>query len=152
MGDLKKIPLPCRFGDTVNCAGQRLPLCGVQWRKWGSKTEYTYFFHMPGEYRHVRFYSSTNEELPYFVEIPWSLLLDRPFKEHGYPLNGTGHAAGLEYRKGVLFMDFVDNDCLHSHIGVECDRKGAYVPNGDIIFNANWSAKQKEQALLRSML
>ena len=43
-------------------------------------------------------------------------------------------------------------DMYLSHIKVQCDGEGKYIPNGDIIFPISWDSEEKqERAILKSM-
>lgn len=38
------IPIPCKLGEKALCNGRMLVFCGVDWFRWSSGMQYTYFF------------------------------------------------------------------------------------------------------------
>ena len=70
-------------------------------------------------------------------------MIDKPIKEHGFPLKGTGYAWGVNYLDGKTYIDFVMTSSYQAHIRVQCDEKWEYVPNGDIIFPPSWDTEEK---------
>ncbi len=138
-----RIPLPCRFGGSADCEGMTLPLSGVSWFKWSWGMEYTYFFSIGDKWHGTRFYSTLDTAQPFGIDIPDPLLIDKPIKEHGFPLKGTGYAWGVNYLDGKTYIDFVMTSSYQAHIRVQCDEKWEYVPNGDIIFPPSWDTEEK---------
>lgn len=148
-----KIPLPCKFGEMADCNGKRLPLIGVSWFRWSKGMEYTYFFLEKDKWHDTNFYSTFCDKQPYFFEIPDSLLKDTFIKERGYPLKGKGYANGLRYKNGKTYIEFIMTSNYLAHIKVQCDEKGAFVPDGDIIFPTGWDTEEKkEKVLLKSYI
>lgn len=146
-----RIPLPCKFGEKADCEGRVLPLSGVFWFKWSWGMEYTYFFSIGDKWHGTRVYSTLDTERPFGIDIPDSLLIDKPIKEHGFPLKGTGHACGVNYLDGKTYIDFVMTSSYQAHIRVQCNEKWEYVPNGDIIFPPSWDTEEKrEGAMLKA--
>lgn len=146
-----RIPLPCRFGASADCEGMALPLSGVFWFRWSWGMEYTYFFSVGDKWHGTRFYSTLDTGQPFGIDIPDSLLIDKPVREHGYPLKGSGYADGVYYRDGKTYIDFVMTSSYQAHIRVQCDEKWKNVPNGDIIFPSSWDTEGKrEGAVLKA--
>lgn len=138
-----RIPLPCKFGEKADCEGRVLPLSGVSWFRWSWGMEYTYFFSVGDKWHGTMFYSTLDTEQPFELDLPDSLLIDKPVKEHGYPLKGTGYADGVYYRDGKAYIDFLMTSNYQAHIRVQCDEKWECVPNGDIIFPPSWDTDEK---------
>lgn len=145
-----KIPLPCEFGKVSNCNGKLLPLQGVQWFQWQRGIEYTYFFVQNSIWYPTDFYTTFEKNQPFEIEIHDSMLIEKPIREHGFPLRGSGRATGIYFIKGKLYMDFIITSNYYEHIRVHCDSNGEYVPNGDVIFPKNWDTEKKARALLKS--
>ena len=141
-----RIPMPCKFGEPAECRGEILPLSGVSWFRWSWGMEYTYYFHLKDRWGgKTKMYSTLETGQPFWMEIPDSLLEDRPIKEHGYPLKGKGHACGLNYQDGDTYIDFIMTSDYWAHIRVQCDEKLAYVPDGRIIFPPSWDTEEKQE-------
>ena len=81
--------------------------------------------------------------------IPDGILKDRPIIEHGYPLRGRGHASGIRYEGEKTYIDFIITSGYCQHIKVQCDDKGIYVPDGNIIFPLTWDDEKKKNAVLK---
>ena len=146
-----RIPLPCRFGGSADCEGMDLPLSGVSWFRWSWGMEYTYFFSIGDKWHGTRFYSTLDTGQPFGIDIPDSLLSDKPIKEHGYPLKGTGYAYGVYHKDGMTYIDFIMTSSYFAHIRVQCNEKCEYVQNGDIIFPPSWDTEEKRNdAVLRA--
>lgn len=146
-----KIPLPCKFGETADCEGIQLILKGVSWFQWSRGMEYTYFFSRNSKWNNTDFYTTFQNQQPYFFEIPDSLLRDMPIKEHGYPLKGSGHVIGICYKDYKTYVEFLITSNYFEHIKVQCDSNGIYVPGGDIIFPTGWDTEEKkDRAILKS--
>lgn len=145
------IPLPCKFGEVADCNGRQLPLKGVSWFKWSSGMEYTYFFTKNDKWNESDFYTTFQSEQPEHMEISDNLLKDTFIKDRGYPLKGRGYAAGVCYKDGNTYLEFIITSNYYEHIKVKCDSSGAYVPGGDIIFPTGWDIEEKkERAILKS--
>lgn len=138
-----RIPMPCRLGGMADCKGEALPLSGVSWFRWSWGLEYTYYFSTDRKWDGARFYSTCETWQPFGIEIPDSLLSDKPIKEHGYPLKGTGHAYGVYHKDGMTYIDFIMTSSYFAHIRVQCNEKCEYVQNGDIIFPPSWDTEEK---------
>lgn len=96
-------------------------------------------------------YSTREKNQPFEINIPESLLIDQPIKEHGYPLKGTGYAFGLDYEDGKTYIDFILTSNYWAHIRVQCNEDWEYEPNGDIIFPPSWDTEEKRSdALLKA--
>lgn len=147
-----QIPIPCEFGNYAECNGRQLPFYGVNWFKWTEGMEYTYFFTISDKWHSNDFYTTFDKEQPFEFTIPDKLLIDDFIKAKGYPLKGRGYAYGIYYKKGKTYIDFIMTDMYLSHIKVQCDKKGEYIPNGDIIFPTGWDTEEKiERAILKSI-
>lgn len=148
-----RIPLPCAFGQTADCEGKSLPLVGVSWFCWSRGMEYNYFFKRNMDvFCNTDFYATFETSQPCGFDIPDTLLMDMPIKEHGYPLRGKGHACGIAYVNGKTYMEFIIISNYYEHIRAECDADGRYVPGGNIIFPTGWDEEKKERAVLKSFM
>lgn len=146
------IPIPCEFGNYAECNNKQLPLVGVNWFKWSEGMEYTYFFSTGDKWHTTDFFTTFESVQPFEFSIPDNLLIDDFIKYKGYPLRGRGFANGICYRNGKTYINFMMTDMYFSHIKVQCDCKGKYIPNGDIIFPAAWDTEEKQgRAILKSM-
>lgn len=145
-----KIPLPCKFGDRIECNGKLLPLKGVSWFQWQDGMEYTYFFDRNNLWNPTDFYTTFEKNQPHEIEIKDSLLMEIPIREHGYPLRGRGRATGNFFVNDKLYIDFIITSNYLEHIRVQCDAHGEYIPKGDIIFPIGWDEEKKGRALLKS--
>ena len=146
-----RVPMPCRFGESADCEGTVLPLSGVSWFRWSWGMEYTYYFSTGGKWHGTKFYSTCETEQPFEIDIPDSLLSDRPIREHGYPLKGTGYAYGVHYKDGKTYIDFIMTSNYWAHIKVQCNDDWNYEQNGDIIFPPSWDTEEKrEGAVLKA--
>ncbi len=146
------IPMPCEFGSCAECNNRQLPLFGVSWFKWSKGMEYTYFFDTGNKWAPADFYTTFDNAQPFSFNIPDKLLMDGFVKEKGYPLKGRGFANGIYYKNEKIYINFIMTDMYYAHIKVQCDDKGNYVPNGNVIFPAAWDTDEKrERAILKSM-
>ena len=109
------IPMPCKFGESADCKGIVRPLSGVSWFKWSWGMEYTYFFETGNKWRITDFYCTREMKQSFEMDIPDSLLVDKPTKEHGFPLRGTGYACGVDYKDGKTYIDFIMTSIYLSH-------------------------------------
>lgn len=144
------IPLPCRFGEIAECNGKELPLKGVTWFKWAEGMEYTYFFEKNNKWDDTDFYTTFEYNPVCSFQIPDSFLRDTFIREHGYPLKGRGFAYGVKFVNGKTYIEFIVTSKYHCHISVECDEKGKYIPDGDILFPIGWDTEKREDAILKS--
>ena len=147
-----KIPIPCEFGNMAECNRRILPFYGVEWFKWTRGMEYTYFFMTNCKWNSNDFYTSSEETQPYEFTIPDILLVDDFIKDKGYPLKGRGYASGVFFLNEKTYVNFILTDQYLSHIRVQCDGKGEYVPNGDIIFPTGWDKEKQTRMCLKSYL
>lgn len=146
------IPIPCEFGNYEKCYNKQLPLVGVSWFKWSRGMEYTYFFSTSDKWHQTDFYTTFESVQPYKFCISDELLIDDFIKHKGYPLKGRGFATGVYYENEKTYIDFIMTDMYLLHIKVQCDDKGNYVPNGDIIFPTGWDTEEKKKrSILKSM-
>lgn len=146
-----KIPIPCEFGERAECNGKILSFNGVTWFQWTEGIEYTYFFETNNKWHSTDFYTTFQKEQENFFEIPDSLLEDTYIRKRGYPLKGRGHAYGICYCNDKTYIEFIITSNYYEHIKVQCDNKGLFVPNGDIIFPTGWDSEEKiERAILKS--
>jgi hypothetical protein len=145
-----KLPLPCRFGEKALCEGEILTLIGADWFKWTQGIEYTYFFEFSSFWHDVKFYTTYQKEQPCYFEIPDKLLVDGPIKDKGYPLKGKGYTDGIRYKNGKTYVDFIMTSNYFMHIKVECDNKGLYQKQGNIIYPFNWDEEKSKNATLKA--
>ncbi len=146
------IPIPCEFGNYAECNNRQLLFCGVSWFKWTEGMEYTYFFSTSDKWHTFDFYTTFDCVQPFEFTIPDKLLIDDFIKNKGYPLKGRGYANGVDYLDGKTYIDFIMTDKYLSHIKVQCDKNGEYIPNGNIIFPPSWDTEEKkERAILKSI-
>lgn len=143
-----QIPIPCEFGNYAECNNKQLPFVGVSWFKWTKGMEYTYFFAKSNKWHTVDFYTTFDKLQPFKYIIPDKLLIDDFIKDKGYPLKGRGYANGIYYKNGKKYIDFIMTDQYWAHIKVQCDRKGEYIPNGDIIFPTAWDTEEKRERII----
>lgn len=142
------IPLPCEFGNVAECNGMMLPLNGVFWFEWTSGIEYTYFFSKNDFWHETSFYTTFRNEQPCKFEMPDTLTKDTYIKDHGYPLKGRGYACGVHYKEGKTYIEFIMTSHYYAHIKVQCNDRGIYVPNGNIIFPPSWDTEEKKDAVV----
>lgn len=145
------IPLPCIFGEKAICNGKILPLKGVSWFHWSNGIEYTYFFAENDYWHDTDFYATYDTTQSFQLEISNELLADKFIKEHGFPLKGRGYASGIAFVNDKTYIDFIMTSNYLTHIKVQCDEIGNYVPNGDIIFPPSWDTDDKrDNAILKA--
>lgn len=147
-----QIPIPCCFGDTAICEGKLLPFIGVTWFEWTRGMEYTYFFRTKDKWHNTNFYTTFRDKQQGFFEIPDNLLADASIKDRGYPLKGRGYAYGVWYKDNKNYVEFIMTSNYFAHIKIQCDKKGVFVPGGDILFPPSWDTEKKERAILKSYL
>lgn len=146
-----KIPLPCRFGEIIDYKRNHLVFTGLTWFQWTKGMEYTYFFSGTDHWHNIHFFTTFQQEQPYYIEIPDNLLQNTYIKDRGYPLTGRGYAYGIFFENDKTYMDFIITSRYMEHIKVQCDEKGICVQNGDIIFPRNWdNDEKKDRAILKS--
>lgn len=142
------IPMPCKFGESADCKGIVRPLSGVSWFKWSWGMEYTYFFETGNKWRITDFYCTRETEQSFEMDIPDSLLVDKPAKEHGFPLRGTGYACGVDYKDGKTYIDFIMTSIYLSHVKTQCDENWKYERNGYIILPPSWDTEEKKNRVV----
>lgn len=140
-----QIPTPCKFGEKAECNGKQRIFSGVTWFLWSSGWEWTYFFNTDDFWHSVDILSSRALEQPHYYTIDGSYLEDKTIKEHGYPLRGTGKMSGITLRNGLLYADFIMTSNYMTHIKIQCNEKGEYIENGDIIFPPSWDTEEKRE-------
>ena len=128
------VPVPCALGEIGQCRDRFLVFNGVQWFKWSTGYEYTYLFETGNKWVQSDFYTSNGEKFGEFISIDDTLLNDRPFIEHSYPLAGKGYISGINYRKGKLYAELILTSHYMTHLKVECDKFGRYIEGGKVIF------------------
>lgn len=147
-----EIPIPCDFGEKSFCNGNELPFAGVSWFKWSKGMEYTYFFLTNNHWHPTDFYTTFQCDSESKIEISNSLLEDGFIKDKGFPLKGRGYANGMCYIDGKTYIDFIMTSNYLTHIKVQCDLNGIYIPGGNIIFPPSWDTEEKiEKAMLKSI-
>lgn len=147
-----KVPIPCTFGNYAECNNRQLPFSGVSWFRWSRGMEYTYFFLTSDKWHPIDFYTTFENVQSFEFVVPDELLTDDFIKHKGYPLKGRGYATGVCYQNEKTYIDFIMTDMYLSHIKVQCDGEGKYIPNGDVIFPTSWDSEEKqERAILKSM-
>lgn len=143
-----KIPLPCKMGESTEYKGMEYLLCGVSWFYWSnSGWEFTYNLCKGSNVSwnniaHILF--ERDMTISSYINIEETLTEDRPIKEHGFPLTGTGHLYGLRYIKGRLYAEFIITSRFNEHILCECNEDVKY-ENGLIIFPPTPSYDSEEK-------
>ena len=130
-----KIPLPCKMGEETEYKNAKYKLCGVEWFFWnGRGWEFTYHIANKTDAswnNTLHILSEKDTTVSSYINIKESLLDDKPIKEHGYPLTGSGHLYGFKFIKGKLYAEFIITNRYYEHILCECDETGQY--NGGMI-------------------
>lgn len=155
---MKEIPTPWPFGQIIELNKSTYRFTGVTWFYWESqnKWDYTYVFEDPDkEWTNTKLFTTRDfDSLPYSIDIEESLLDEKPIKEHGHPLTGTGHMTGIIWQDGKLFADFLITNRYFEHIRSECDEHGLY-NNGIVSFprTPSYDSPEKQaKAVLSSYL
>lgn len=146
------VPIPCKFGEIALCEERELPFYGVDWFKWSSGMEYTYFFETGDPWVEASFYVSDGAGLPEHIEVDDVLTTSFELKEKGFPIRGKGYVCGISYENGKRYAHVLSETFYQSHHYVECDEKGYYIPGGDIIFQCNWGQDQIDKILSKKVL
>ena len=68
------IPIPCKLGEKVLCNGRMLVFCGVDWFRWSSGMEYTYFFETGHSWHETDFYTGDGAGMSKYIEVDNVLL------------------------------------------------------------------------------
>ena len=82
------VPIPCRFGEKTLCNGRMLVFCGVDWFRWSSGMEYTYFFETGDFWHEADFYTGDGAGMSQYIEVDNVLLSSFVLREKGFPLRG----------------------------------------------------------------
>lgn len=146
------VPIPCKFGETALCKVRELPFYGVDWYKWSSGMEYTYFFETGDPWAGAVFYVSDGFGLSEHVEVDDILTTSFELKEKGFPFRGKGYVCGISFENGKRYAHILSETFYQSHHYVECDEKGYYIPGGDIILQCNFGENQMDKILSKKVL
>lgn len=141
------IPIPCKLGEKALCNGKMLVFCGVDWFRWSSGMEYTYFFEAGDSWHETDFCTGDGAGMSKYIEVDNVLLSSFVLREKGFPLRGEGYVEGFRFKNGKTYAHILCETFYFSHHYVESDEKGRCVPGGNIIFQANWSEKQIDAIL-----
>lgn len=141
------IPIPCKLGEKSLCNGRILGFCGVDWFRWSSGIEYTYFFETGDFWHEANFYTGDGSGMSEYIEVDNALLSSFVLREKGFPLRGEGYVEGFRFKNGKTYAHILCETFYFSHHYVESDEKGRFVPGGNIIFQASWSEKQIDAIL-----
>ena len=144
-----KIPIPCKFGEKALCNGKRLVFKGVSWYKWSSGMEYTYYFETGNRWNPTSFYVSKGENFSEYNEVDDQLTSVFDFKEKNFPFRGKGYVDGICLINGQRYACVVSETFYWSHHKVQCDERGFYIQDGNILFQRNWNENQKDGILLK---
>ena len=144
-----KIPIPCKFGEKALCNGKRLVFKGVSWYKWSSGMEYTYYFETGNRWNPTSFYVSKGENFSEYNEVDDQLTSVFDFKEKNFPFRGKGYVDGICLINGQRYDCVVSETFYWSHHKVQCDERGFYIQDGNILFQRNWNENQKDGILLK---
>ena len=68
------IPIPCKLGEKALCNGRMLVFCGVDWFRWSSGMEYTYFFETGDFWHEADFYTGDGAGMSKYIEMDNVLL------------------------------------------------------------------------------
>ena len=131
-----RVPIPYDFGEygKIPTSKKTLRFCGVSWYKWSTGWEYTYFFVTENKWGEYDFYVSSGDKYSNFIEIDDRFLLEKSFREHGYPFLGSGFLTGIMWRDSVLYADIMITSAYNAHIKVECLENGQCKRGGQILF------------------
>ena len=140
------ISIPCKFGEKALCR-RMLVFCGVDWFRWSSGMEYTYFFETGDSWHETDFCTGDGAGMSKYIEVDNVLLSSFVLREKGFPFRGEGYVEGFRFKNGKTYAHILCETFYFSHHCVESDEKGYCVPGGNIIFQANWSEKQIDAIL-----
>ena len=87
------ISIPCKFGEKALCR-RMLVFCGVDWFRWSSGMEYTYFFETGDCWHEADFYTGDGAGMSKYIEVDNVLLSSFVLREKGLPLRGEGSVEG----------------------------------------------------------
>ena len=85
------IPIPCKLGEKALCNGRMLVFCGVDWFRWSSGMEYTYFFETGDSWHEADFCTGDGAGMSKYIEVDNTLLSSFVLREKGFPLRGEGY-------------------------------------------------------------
>ena len=143
------IQIPCKFVEKALCNGKRLVFKGVSWYKWSSGMEYTYYFETGSRWNPTSFYVSKGENFSEYIEVDDQLTSVFDFKEKNFPFRGKGYVDGICLINGQRYACVVSETFYWSHHKVQCDERGFYIQDGNILFQRNWNENQKDGILLK---
>ena len=93
------IPIPCKLGEKALCNGRMLVFCGVDWFRWSSGMEYTYFFETGDSWHETDFYTGDGAGMSKYIEVDNVLLSSFVLREKGVPLRGEGYVEGFRFKR-----------------------------------------------------
>lgn len=142
-----RVPIPYDFGEygEIPTSKKTLRFCGVSWFKWSTGWEYTYFFKTEDIWNEYTFYVDSGNGYSNFIKIDDQFLLEKSFREHGYPFVGTGYLTGVMWIDGIMYADVIITSAYNAHIKVECLEDGQYKRGGRILFPPTPSFETKEK-------
>lgn len=94
------IPIPCKLGEKALCNGRMLVFCGVDWFRWSSGMEYTYFFETGDSWHEADFYTGDGAGMSKYIEMDNVLLSSFVLREKGFPFRGEGYVEGFRFKNG----------------------------------------------------
>ena len=113
----------------------------VTWFRWSRGLEFTY---IKNNGKIVSFLEKDLKSTEKRLEIRDESIKDRPFKEIGYPLRGTGFVSGFSFRNGKIYADIIVTSRYFGHIMVEVLSDGQY-DNGEILFPPQVDTDEKKK-------
>lgn len=96
------IPIPCKLGEKALCNGRMLVFCGVDWFRWSSGMEYTYFFETGDSWHETDFCTGDGAGMSKYIEVDNVLLSSFVLREKGFPLRGEGYVEGFRFKNGNM--------------------------------------------------
>ena len=96
------ISIPCKFGEKALCR-RMLVFCGVDWFRWSSGMEYTYFFETGDFWHEADFYTGDGAGMSKYIEVDNVLLSSFVLREKGLPLRGEGSVEGFRFKNGKKY-------------------------------------------------
>jgi hypothetical protein len=112
----------------------------VSWFNWSHGLEFTYIMKNGRiDCMMEKDLKSTGKQL----EIRDDCLKDRPFKEIGYPLKGSGYVSGYSFRNGKTYADVIVTSRYLGHILVEVLPNGQY-DDGEVLFPPQVDTDEKK--------
>lgn len=148
-----RVPIPYSFGEygEIPTRKKTLRFCGVSWFKWSTGLEYTYFFKTENKWSEYDFYVSSGNRYSNFIEIDDRFLLEKSFREHGYPFVGSGYLTGVMWIDDTIYADIMITSAYNAHVKVECLGDGQYKRGGRILFppTPSFETVEKREKFLR---